>query len=157
MRERRFFLTLLLTTIALLIISVGSVVIFSINLASSGKVNDNIFELVAYVFYFVILVTALALTIRAITYGSMVIKAMVYQRNSVHAISYTARAIIISLGTLAFVLFGYFFLSLFIPQMPVFNFPIVLIYLIINASLTILTYSIFFYIYPYSNERNKKS
>ena len=155
MRERRYFISLTLATVVLVIIGIVSTVLFSINLVKTGQGGDNIFELVCYVFYFIILVTALGLTIRAITYGSLVIKAMMYQRNSEFAVSTPARVIVIIFGVISLGLFGYFFTSLFVPQMPVFNFPIVLIYLIVNASLTILVYSIFFYIYPYFKERKR--
>lgn len=155
MRERRYFISLMLATAILVIIGIVSTILFSINLVKTGQGGDNIFELVCYVFYFIILVTALGLTIRAITYGSLVVKAMVYQRNSEFAVSTPARVIVIIFGVISLGLFGYFFTSLFVPQMPVFNFPIVLIYLIVNASLTILVYSIFFYIYPYFKERKR--
>lgn len=155
MRERRYFISLMLATAILVIIGIVSTILFSINLVKTGQGGDNIFELVCYVFYFIILVTALGLTIRAITYGSLVVKAMMYQRNSEYAVSTPARVIVIIFGVISLGLFGYFFTSLFVPQMPVFNFPIVLIYLIVNASLTILVYSIFFYIYPYFKERKR--
>ena len=155
MRERRYFISLMLATSLLVAIGIVSTVIFSINLAKTGQGGDNIFELVCFVFYFIILVTALGLTIRAITYGSLVVKAMMYQRNSEFVVSTAARVIVIIFGVISLGLFGYFFTSLFVPAMPVFNFPIVLIYLIVNASLTILVYSIFFYIYPYFKERKR--
>ena len=155
MRERRYFISLMLATAILVIIGIVSTILFSINLVKTGQGGDNIFELFCYVFYFIILVTALGLTIRAITYGSLVVKAMMYQRNSEFAVSTPARVIVIIFGVISLGLFGYFFTSLFVPQMPVFNFPIVLIYLIVNASLTILVYSIFFYIYPYFKERKR--
>lgn len=155
MRERRYFISLMLATAILVIIGIVSTILFSINLVKTGQGGDNIFELVCYVFYFIILVTALGLTIRAITYGSLVVKAMMYQRNSEFAVSTPARVIVIIFGVISLGLFGYFFTSLFVPQMAVFNFPIVLIYLIVNASLTILVYSIFFYIYPYFKERKR--
>lgn len=146
----------MLATAILVIIGIVSTILFSINLVKTGQGGDNIFELVCYVFYFIILVTALGLTIRAITYGSLVVKAMMYQRNSEFVVSTPARVIVIIFGVTSLGLFGYFFTSLFVPQMVVFNFPIVLIYLIVNASLTILVYSIFFYIYPYFKERKRQ-
>ena len=145
---------MIITTI-LMAVGIVSTILFSINLFNSGKVMDNIFEIILFVFYFAILITALVLDIRAITYGSMIIKAMVYQRNSDRAISMPSRVICIIFSVISFTLFGYFFLSLFVSAIPVFNFPIVLIYTIVNVSLTILVYSIFFCIYPYFKERNR--
>ena len=155
MRERKYFIVLMIITTILMAIGIVSTILFSINLFNSGKGMDNIFEIILFVFYFAILITALVLDIRAITYGSMIIKAMVYQRNSDRAISMPARVICIIFSVISFTLFGYFFLSLFVSAIPVFNFPIVLIYTIVNVSLTILVYSIFFCIYPYFKERKR--
>ena len=148
MKERNFFRILTYITIGLIAIGLASVALFAIELYKNGRATDNLFEMVAFSVYMIIMVFSLVLCIKAITYKSTVIKALMYVRGSEKTRSRPASIIAIVFGSISLVLFVYFLLALFIKTMPVFNFPIVLIYMIVNVSLTILIYSIFFFLYP---------
>lgn len=154
-KERVYFQSLLIVTIFLTILFLVSMV-YSINEIFENKsLNSCFFELVYSAFHLIVLGLAIILIIQALKGESFVIKGLMCEGNG-KARNIVGQVIALVLAGLSFIGFIYFTLVFFKVPLPYFNFPTILILLIINVSLLLVVYGVYFYIYPFIIIENKK-
>ncbi len=149
-KERNYFIITTAAIAFLMAVCIASFVICFVSMAKDGSVSNNIFEIIYLAFHFIVLFLGLYFAIIAIKNGSQFMKSLMFTRANQKVRSKTASIIALVLSIVGFVAFTYFFLALFVKQIPSFNFPIVLIYDLINTPLSLFIIGLLFYFYPIS-------
>lgn len=146
-KEKKYFKTLCISTIGLVIIFIISMVFAIKDVFSSQNINAYIFELLYAAFHLILLGFAIILIIQAFKQGSFVIKGLMTEANG-KVVNKKGQVIALVISSLSFVPFIYFVLVLVGVNLYYFNFPLILILLIVNVSLFCLVYGLFFFFYP---------
>lgn len=147
MKEKKYLKSLALTTIALIILFIVSMVIGVKDVFATQNINEYIFELLYAAFHLIVLGIAIAMIVIAIKNGSFFIKGLMTDNGGKLANKKgQIVALVLSIFCLLFCL--YFSLVLFGVDLPYFNFPMILILLCINVSLFVFVYGIYFFLYP---------
>lgn len=146
--EKKYLKSLIFVTALLLVIYLVSL-IYSVSLIiKEQNINPYIFELIYSAFHLIVLVFAMVLVYMAMKSGSFFMKGLMtlngYGKNG----NKKAQAVALTLSCISFLIFIYFLLVLFKVNLPYFNFPMILIMLIINTALLVFTYGLYFFLYP---------
>lgn len=148
-REVKYFKSLLCVTIALVILFLISMIYSVIGIFESQNINSCFFELVYSAFHFIVLGFAVILIVHALKQkDSFVIKGLMTEANG-RACNTVGQIISLVLASISFLITIYFSLVFFKVPLPYFNFPEILILLLINVSLLVSVYGVYFYIYPF--------
>jgi len=154
-KERIYFKSFLITTFILIILFLISLVYCISDIFENKSLNSCIFELIYSAFHLIVLGLAAILIIQSLKSGSFIIKGLMCEGNG-KAINHKGQIVALVLSSLSLLIFIYFTLVFFKVPLPYFNFPMILILLLINVSLFVLVYGIYFYIYPFIIIENKK-
>ena len=147
-KEKNYFLTLFIISIALEVLCILSFVFGFIKMSQNGDINNNIFELIYMVVHLLIVFMAIYFCLMAYKNGSSIMRQLMYMRDHDRLISKTALVISLTLSLLGLGTCIYFTLALFMESIPTFNFPIMLLLILINSPLTVFIFGLAFFLYP---------
>ena len=146
-QEKKYATLIFIDTIFLMVISIAGFVYACYWFFHGESINNNIFEMIFYVGHLLILLFAMYFALMARKKGLVVIKSLMY-KDTHGARSTTALVIASVLSSLAFLAFCYFIVALFNVNLPRFNFPILLLVILVVVPLTVWTIGIFFVLHP---------
>ena len=159
-QEKKYAYKIFILTIFLMVASAAGLIYAFYTFFNGEPINNNIFEMIFYVGHILILVFALYFANQGRNKGLYVIKKIMYQDE--HGTpSIAARIIAWVLIGLSFIAFGYFGTALFVPALPRFKFPVLLVVILTVVPLTVWTMGLFFVFQPIINlkllKQNNKS
>ena len=148
-KEVKYFKSLLCVTIALVILFLISMIYSVSEIFENKNMNSVFFELIYSAFHLIVLGLVIILNIQAIQQkDSFIIKGLMTEGNG-KAVNKVGQIISLVLASISFLITIYFSLVFFKVPLPYFNFPEILILLLINVSLLVSVYGVYFYIYPF--------
>ena len=140
MSEKKYLKSLAISTIALIIVFIVSMVIGIKAVFDTQNINAYIFELLYAAFHLIVLGLAIGMIVIAIKNGSFFIKGLMTDNGG--------RIVALVLSSICLLVCVYFTLVLFKIPLPYFNFPKILVLLIINVCLFVCVYGVYFFLYP---------
>ena len=146
-KEKKYFNMLFISTICLIVFFIISMVFAIKDIFNSQNINAYIFELLYAAFHLIVLGFAVILIIQSLKQGSFVIKGLMTEVNGKVA-NKKGQVIALVIASLSFIVFCYFSLVWMGVNLYCFNFPLILILLIVNVSVLCLVYGLFFFFYP---------
>lgn len=147
-REVKYFKSLLIVTMLLIILFLVSLVYSVSEIFENKNMNSVFFELIYSAFHLIVLGLAIILNIQAIQQkDSFIIKGLMTEGNG-KAVNKVGQIIAIVLASICFIITIYFMLVFFGVPLPYFNFPTILVLLLINVPLSITIYGVYFFMYP---------
>lgn len=147
MSEKKYLKSLAISTIALIIVFIVSMVIGIKAVFDTQNINAYIFELLYAAFHLIVLGLAIGMIIIAIKNGSFFIKGLMTD-NGGRIANKKGQIVALVLSSICLLICIYFTLVLFKIPLPYFNFPKILVLLIINVCLFVCIYGVYFFLYP---------
>lgn len=146
MKERKYFYSLMVSNAILIVIFLITIISSIVTLFNDKKLNDCFFEVIYAAYHFIVLGFALILEMKALRDDSFVIKGLMTINGKVKNKTASIIALVIALvGTILFILFSLMHFNVLATP---FNFPEILVLLIINVSLFLTVYGFYFFFYP---------
>lgn len=146
--EKKYLKTLFLLNNILLVFYIICMIYCVELIFDEQNINKYFFELVYAAFHLIVLCFFDILIILGIKEGSFFMKGLMTQGGYGKVANRSGQVVALVFSILGLFASIYFGLVFFGIDLPYFNFPIILIMLIINVALFLLVYGLYFFLYP---------